>query len=127
MRLALDEVEAPDVVSVLRPQPDAAHRWQYVPYPASWLNSGEYLDPLPNDVPKSGKQQAEIKIDPPGRDPKTFSDEEWRQRLTDYRRGQGWPDLYWGPPPGSPGCLIPAKLLIEQAPQIPLVAEGGHS
>jgi len=104
-----------------------AHRWQYVPYPASWLNSGEYLDPLPNDALKSGAQQGEIKIDPPDRDPKTFSDEEWRQRLTDYRRGQRWPDLYWGPPPGSPGCLVPAKLLIEQAPKIPLVAEDGHS
>ena len=97
---------------------------QYVPYPASWLNSGEYLDPLP-DKPTSpdGRQSA---IELPTRDSRTFTDAEWRERLADYRRGQPWPDLYWGPPPGSPGCLVPAKLIIEQAPSSPLIAEGAR-
>ena len=90
-----------------------AHRWQF---PASWLNSGEYLDQLPNEPNNSGAQQNEIKIERPTRDPKNFTDAEWRQRLTDFSSGQPWPDLYWGPAPGRPGCLVPARLLIEQAP-----------
>jgi hypothetical protein len=95
---------------------------QYVPYPASWLNSGEYLDPLP-DKPTSpdGRQNA---IEPPTRDPKTFTEAEWRERLADYRGGQSWPDLYWGPAPGSPGCLVPAKLIIERTK--PLLVEGAR-
>jgi len=93
----------------------AADRWQFVPYPASWLNSGEYLDEPPNEHTK-GAQQNEIKIEQPRRDPKTFTDAEWRQRLTDFSGGQPWPDMYWGPAPGRPGCLVPARLLIEQAP-----------
>lgn len=93
-----------------------AHRWQFVPYPASWLNSGEYLDQLPNEPNNSGAQQNEIKIERPTRDPKNFTDAEWRQRLTDFSSGQPWPDLYWGPAPRRPGCLVPARLLIEQAP-----------
>jgi hypothetical protein len=97
-------------------------RWQFVPYPASWLNSGEYLD-QPSDKPaNSGDRQTAI--EPPTRDPKTFTDAEWRERLADYRGGQSWPDLYWGPAPGSPGCLVPAKLIIERTPPKPLLVEG---
>jgi hypothetical protein len=95
---------------------------QYVPYPASWLNSGEYLDPLPVKPTNPGDRQTSIQ--PPTRDPKTFTDADWRQRLADYRGGQSWPDMYWGPAPGSPGCLVPAKLIIERTPPTPLIVEG---
>jgi hypothetical protein len=98
------------------------HRWQFVPYPASWLNSGEYLDG-PNETSKTGAH--EIRIEQPTRDPKAFTDTEWRDRLTDYQNGQAWPDLFWGLPPGKPGCLVPARLLIESAPRPPLAAGGG--
>jgi hypothetical protein len=80
----------------------AADRLQFVPYPATWLNKGEYLDPLPNEPNNSGAQQNEIKIERPTRDPKTFTDAEWRLRLTDFSSGQQWPDMYWGPAPGGP-------------------------
>jgi hypothetical protein len=89
----------------------AADRLQFVPYPATWLNKGEYLDQPRN----SGAEQGDIKLEPPTRDPKTFTDAEWSQRLTDFGSGQPWPDLYWGPAPGQPGCLVPARLLIDEA------------
>ena len=96
------------------PSPD---HFQYLPYPATWLNKGEYLDELPNGHSNSSAQQSELKIELPTRDPKTFTDAEWCQQLADFSGGQqAWPDLYWGPAPGQPGCLVPARLLIEQAP-----------
>ena len=97
---------------------------RFVPYPASWLNSGEYLDPLPNEPTNSGSLQNEIKIAPPTRDPRDFTDAEWQQRLADHRAGQEWPDLYWGP--GSPGCLVPARLLIDQASPPSLIMGAGR-
>jgi|GEM_PF-2071207 hypothetical protein len=103
-----------------------AHDWRYLPYPASWLNSAEYVDPLPNEPSNSDSRQNEIKIEPPTRDPRDFSDAEWQQRLADHRAGQEWPDLYWGPRPGSPGCLVPARLLIDQASPPSLIMGAGR-
>jgi hypothetical protein len=91
-------------------------RLQFVPYPATWLNKGEYLDQSSNGQNSSGTQQGDIKIERPTRDPKTFTDAEWRERLADFRSAQqSWPDLYWGPAPGQPGCFVPARLLIDEA------------
>jgi hypothetical protein len=87
---------------------------EYCPYPASYLNSGQYLDQLAEQGPK---------IEAPTRDPKTFTEAEWRDRIAGYRKGEPWPDKYWGPAPGSPGCLVPAHLVIEAA--TPLVVANG--
>jgi hypothetical protein len=41
---------------------------------------------------------------------------EWRNGLALYRSGERWPDLHRRPPAGCPGCPVPAKLLIKEAP-----------
>jgi hypothetical protein len=90
-----------------------AEEIKFCPYPASWLNSGEYLDELPELPPNnSGSQPNGIKIEAPTRDPATFKDQEWTERLEMHRGGVAWPEMYWGPPPGKPGCLVPAKLIV---------------
>lgn len=77
---------------------------QFCPYPASWLNSGEY-----KDAAEATAQNAPAPK--PTRDPRTFTAAEWLQRVTAWRDGTDWPDTYWGPPPGNPGCLVPTELL----------------
>ena len=51
------------------------------------------------------------KVEVPERDPKTFTEEEWRKRLTTFENTGHWPEPYWGPSPGAPGCLVPERLL----------------
>jgi hypothetical protein len=86
---------------------------KFIPYPASWLNAGSYLDE---------DDTATLAVDPggavfaePERDPKTFSSEEWVSRLAHHRQTGQWPGRYWGPAPGSPGCLVPSGLIIRAA------------
>ncbi len=84
-----------------RPESDR----KFIPYPASWLNSGGYDDEP--DVP------GQASIAPPARDPKSFTDDDWAKRLDHHRSGKPWmPDL-WGAAPGEPGCLVPAHLLLK--------------
>jgi DNA-binding transcriptional MocR family regulator len=49
--------------------------------------------------------------DAPARDPKTFTNADWRERLAFHEREGQW-SSYWGPAPGAPGCLVPAALLV---------------
>jgi hypothetical protein len=82
---------------------------QFCPYPASWLNSGEYLDTA--EPPATHGNGVGFKIEAP-RDPKSFTDGEWQDRLAAYKGEGRWLKIFWGPPPGSPGCLVPKNLII---------------
>jgi hypothetical protein len=73
---------------------------RFIPYPATWLNTGSYLD----EDDKPTQQQS---IAAPERHPSTYTDEEWRDRL----KASQWPEEHWGPKPGSPHCLVPRHLL----------------
>jgi hypothetical protein len=47
-------------------------------------------------------------------DPRTFSNEDWRNnRDVILKYGGTWPEAHWGPPPGDPGCLMPEPLQLE--------------
>lgn len=83
-----------------------ADQLQFCPYPASWLNSGEYADEI-TQAAKANNGAASIKIERPTKDPETFSADDWQQRL-----GMGQWSSLWGPKPGEPGCLVPAALLV---------------
>jgi hypothetical protein len=63
---------------------------------------------------KEGRWQAFAKAIEEIRDPATFTESEWRPRVSLWNRGRPWPDD-WGPAPGSAGCLVPARLLISAA------------
>jgi hypothetical protein len=90
---------------------------QFCPYPASWLNAGEFLDVEPDRSVNGGEG---TNIQPPTRNANEFTEAEWLDRLAMHRRGEGWTERHWGPAPGQPGCLVPAKLLMSAAP-----VEGG--
>jgi hypothetical protein len=74
---------------------------QFTKGPAVWINKGCYLDEYP-----AATTAVQIKT----RDPQTFSDDEWRDRLRENTKAGTWSTL-WGPPPGSPGCIAPAHLV----------------
>ncbi|WP_445490226.1 hypothetical protein [Rhodopseudomonas sp. RCAM05734] len=82
---------------------------KYIPYPATWLNDGEYADEPDGPAPK---------VPAPTQDPKTFTDERWKQMLTLHARGGQW-STHWGPPPDAPGCLVPAVLLLQARSRSP--------
>jgi hypothetical protein len=76
---------------------------QFIPYPASWLNAGSY-----DDEPDGGAGAEPAKV---VRDPRSFTDADWQKRLTYLQDSETWLEA-WGPPPGEPGCLVPAHLLL---------------
>jgi hypothetical protein len=84
---------------------------QYVKGPAVWLNKGCYLD-----EPDAGSQTPGSVIAAPTQDPGTFTDDEWRVFLRRWNDTGEWSRSYWGPEPGQPGCLVPARLLLNCAP-----------
>jgi len=89
-----------------RPETDR----RFIPYPASWLNSGEYADEIPQAVAATSNGSA-IKLEAPTQRPETFTESDWLRRLAIHKRGNAWPERHWGPAPGKPGCLVPADLL----------------
>lgn len=109
--LASGEITLDDLMA--RTKAFAAHwakqpkdRLQFCPYPASWINSGEYLD-----EPEAAAGAAEVpKIEAPIRNPNSFTESDWRDRLAPYRATGQWAPDHWGPPPGAEGCLVPAHL-----------------
>jgi hypothetical protein len=88
-------------------------RWQFIPYPASWLNAGSYAD-------EPDGAQAPTSAAPA--DPRTFSIERWQRCLAHHDRTGEW---VWGPRPGAPDCLVPPVLLQERSrsPPDPPAAE----
>src|SRR5262249_12675240 len=78
---------------------------QFIPYPASWLNKGGYLDKSDGaGTPKSsGPAPTKATAD--------FGDADWLDCLSFWRRNHKWSEL-WGPAPGKPGCVVPSHLLL---------------
>ncbi len=78
---------------------------EFVKYPATWLNAESFLDEPDKPGAASNPSLAE-----PSRGPESFSDLDWKHRLHSHRAKGEW-SSYWGPPPGEPGCKVPAHLL----------------
>ena len=95
------------------PSPD---HFQYLPYPATWLNKGEYLDQLPMGILIPAPSKANLRSSCPRAILRPSRMQSGASDLQISAAVSAWPDLYWGPAPGQPGCLVPARLLIEQAP-----------
>jgi hypothetical protein len=85
----------------------ADHR--FIPYPASWLNAGGYLD-----EPEIVSEQTPAII-APSKSANEFTEADWRKRLEYCAKGGKWPETEWGPAPGKPGCLVPAALALNAA------------
>ena len=85
----------------------SADRWHYIPYPASWLNRGGYLDAVSPPAPKAPEL---MQIEEPSRSPSTFTERDWRSNISVFEKTGTW-SSYWGPRPGEPGCLVPSELL----------------
>jgi hypothetical protein len=79
---------------------------KFIKHPAAWLNADSYLDEP--DKPEGVAREATIAE--PTRGPQSFSDSDWRNRLRDLSAKGEWSN-FWGPRPGEPGCLVPARLL----------------
>jgi hypothetical protein len=79
---------------------------QFCPYPAKWLNAGGFAD---DADPAAGLSPAL-----PARDPSTFSDGEWQQRVANFKSSGDW-SRSWGSAPGKPGCLVPRRVLVVSA------------
>ena len=114
--IASDAITAPELMA--KTAAYAAYRKtlprtedRFIPYPASWLNSGEYADEIPHTVGAATSNGSAIKLDAPTRKPETFTEGEWLSRLAMHQQGNAWPEQYWGPAPGKLGCLVPANLL----------------
>jgi hypothetical protein len=80
---------------------------RFIPYPASWLNGGSYLDEEDSSPPEA----VDGTIAKPQRDPKSFTKDDWAPRVAHYRDTGGWSG-HWGPAPGSSECLVPSDLII---------------
>jgi hypothetical protein len=77
---------------------------KFCPYPAKWLGDGGFDDEISVAAPGSS----------PVRDPSTFSDAEWQQRVANFKANGDW-SRNWGSAPGKPGCLVPRHLLVVSA------------
>jgi hypothetical protein len=52
-------------------------------------------------------------------DHKPLSEDDWSKRLATWKSsGLAWP-LHWGPEPGKPGCVVPARLLEDADRMVP--------
>jgi hypothetical protein len=83
----------------------APNEKQYIPYPASWLNKGGYLD----RADSAGAPKAATPL--PAKATAEFCEVDWLSCLSFQKRHDKWSGE-WGPPPGAPGCLVPTNLLI---------------
>ncbi|MCK1460645.1 hypothetical protein IVB34_20295 [Bradyrhizobium sp. 2] len=100
--IALSELIAKTRTFAAKWEKEPPERRQFIPYPASWLNSGEYADEIDGSA-----------VEPPPsiRDPASFTDSDWQKRLAHFREGNDWLEA-WGPEPGAPDCLVPARLTL---------------
>jgi hypothetical protein len=85
-----------------------AREAQFIKAPATWLKGDCWADQLNEPIKAGGGSPSAA---PELRSPETFTRDDWRRRLnTLQEREIAWPAA-WGPPPGAPGCLVPADLL----------------
>lgn len=70
-------------------------------HPATWLNSGRWMDEFPSRP---------IVAAPPPEDPEALR---WKLRLEGYDRNRFWLRDQWGPAPNEPGCRAPAHFMPE--------------
>jgi hypothetical protein len=78
---------------------------KYIKAPAVWINKGSYLDQA---APNAGGPQ----IEGPSKDPRSFSESEWRILLRRWNEKEEWSESYWGPKPGMPNCFVPSHLIV---------------
>jgi hypothetical protein len=78
---------------------------KYIKAPAVWINKGSYLDQA---APNAGGPQ----IEGPSKDPRSFSESEWRSLLKRWNEREEWSESYWGPKPGAPNCFVPSHLIV---------------
>jgi hypothetical protein len=83
---------------------------RFIPYPASWLNAGGYFD-----EPEIAVEQTPA-IAAPSKSPVDFTEADWRKRIEYSAKTGKWPEIEWGPAPGKSGCLVPAALWLNTAP-----------
>ena len=75
--------------------------WKKVDWLATWRN---WIRAACERAPAMGIAQA-----------KTDDHDPWPMRMRSWQRQEGWNDVDWGPEPGEPGCLVPARYLPAQA------------
>ena len=87
---------------------------KFIKHPATWLNASSYLNetPAPAPAPTTTASGGGLKIEPPTRDARSFTEAEWRDRLAMFRSRGEWSETYWGPRPGAAGCWVPSHLLL---------------
>jgi hypothetical protein len=112
--MELGEISATDLLARTTAYAESVKAWtperrQFIPHPATWLNSGRYLDE-PDAAPAMAGSP---KIEAPTRDHTTFGESDWRECLEQYQQTEKWSARYWGPAPGEPGCLVPAALIVK--------------
>lgn len=55
--------------------------------------------------------EAFVETRPPDGPPSPDDPGPWRRRMLDWTKNRYWNSTDWGPKPGSPGCLVPARWL----------------
>jgi hypothetical protein len=73
----------------------------FIKKPANWIRDGGYDD--------AGSTLEALA--PVARDPRTYTEAEWRKRLAYFNEGGDWLEQ-WGSAPGAPGCLVPSHLIL---------------
>ena len=87
---------------------------RYADWPATWRN---WMARTVNDAPKT------LAVAAGAPQPVVSSGAIWKRRIEEYRKNAYWNRLEWGPPPGKPGCTLPAEVLMGNG-YLPAPAEG---
>jgi hypothetical protein len=104
---AAREITFPDLIAATERYASEVNAWprdrrHFIPYPSTWLNDGSYAEePELDSAASSG---------PPIRDPVTFSEADWSDRVRHFQRCGEWSGA-WGPKPGAEGCKVPRHIL----------------
>lgn len=87
---------------------------RYADWPATWRN---WMARTVNDAPKT------LAVAAGAPQPAVSPGAIWKRRIEEYRKNAYWNRLEWGPPPGKPGCTLPAEVLMANG-YMPAPAEG---
>jgi hypothetical protein len=80
-----------------------------ISWPRTWEN---WIIRAVEHCRPAGGSSVESRVTRP--DPRTFTNERWRRNGSVLlKEGGDWPEQFWGPPPGEPGCLMPEPLQLE--------------